>query len=141
MTPHDIYRIRHAEVFTALGCLVMGAWLLRDVESMATATYGQLLAMASEQTWGAIFLLLGIIHGLSLYINGARWWTPFFRLATCVGGVALYGAFVLGFWIASPNTTAVPAYSVWGVLMSASCAYRAYVDAITGARRKHHGIA
>jgi len=140
VAPTELYRIRHAEIFSALGCLVMGLWLMRDVESMGTVAYHDLLEMASEKSWGAIFLLNGIIHALSLYINGHRWWTPFLRLFACIGSVALYAAFVMGFAMANPHTTAIPAYSIWGVLMSASCAYRAYVDAITGARRMYHGV-
>lgn len=136
----ELYQVRHAEIFSALGCTAIGLWILLPHNSMNTTTYDELLAMASESTWGGLFLLNGMIHALALYINGYKWYTPFFRLAANVMACALYAAFVVGFFKANPATTAVPAYTVFGILMAASCAYRAYIDAITGARRKYHGL-
>lgn len=141
LTSRSVYQIRQAEIFAALGCIIMGLWVIAPWSSMATPAYDSLLMMASEFSWGLIFLLNGVIHALALYINGSRWWTPFFRIFACVGALTLYACFTTGFYLSSRHTTAIPAYLVWGVLMSASCTYRAYLDAVTGSRRRYHGIA
>lgn len=140
MPPAEIYRRRHAELFVALGAAAIGYWLIRPEISMATPSYADLLETAAESTWGAVFLVNGLIHALALQINGHRWWTPFIRLFACAYSAALYGAFIVGFWVIVPDSTAIPTYTVLGFGMAASCTWQAFIDCRTAMRLRHARI-
>ena len=94
--------------------------------------------MASEFTWGAMFLLNGLNHALALAINGRRWWSPIVRWVAGFSSASLYLIWAAGFAYADSATTAVFTYSGLGVgaFYTSVLAWRDAIEAVRG----HHAI-
>lgn len=92
---------------------------------MSTPAYGALLAVASEVVWGCIAVAHGVVHGIALWINGRRRWTPVPRLISTATGCAFYAAVAAGFCHTFPmGAQAVMVYtaiSLGYLLASAAC--------------------
>ena len=102
---------RPHEFLFSLFTLGFGLWVALPTTSMATIAYEQIIRQASELQWGALFMLAGFGHGVSVLVNGSRWWTPITRAVASLILAGSYGTIAIGFWTAGPTSTAVYTFS------------------------------
>ena len=107
---HSMFEHRRLEVFLATATGGFGMFLLLPMVSMGTEAFRIITADVGEPAWGVVFLLNGTAHGLALAVNGPRWWSPLIRCWASLYAMALYAVLAIGFWAASPTTTAVWTY-------------------------------
>lgn len=77
--------------------------------------------------WGLVTLIVGMVRGCALFVNGAYSRTPMIRLAASAVSAFVWSQIVIGFWNLNIPTTAIVTYG-WLVLMDIISAYRAGVD-------------
>jgi hypothetical protein len=120
---------RLLEWYLALHAMLLGLVVVLPGESMGGPAYAVLTSYAPEWAFGALFGLAGLAHGVALWVNGAQARaTTAARAAVTAVSVAAWASFALGFWLAAPWSTAVPAYA--GLSLAALAAfYRALRDA------------
>lgn len=97
--------------FTAL----LGVWIALPSTSMGSVGYFELLEMQRELLWGLLFMAIGVAHVVSVILNGLRWWTPFARSFTAFSMAVIYGAWVWGFALVNPSSTAVFLYGAFTI--------------------------
>ncbi|MEQ5872921.1 hypothetical protein J4E08_24085 [Sagittula sp. NFXS13] len=127
---------RNLEWFMVAVSTLFGAWQLLPFDAMITPAYETVTDWAQETVWGALFLVLGVIHGGALGINGRVWWSPLVRFVAVSLGAMVYALFSAAFAAAYFGSTAVPIYALFSAGMIA-CAIVAARDAEYARGLKH----
>lgn len=135
---HTLAR-RKLEVFFAMTTAGFGLWLLFPSEAMRSPALQHVLHMASEASWGGLFLTNGVANCAWLAVNGARWWSPIVRFWAAFGSGSLYLIWAASIAAFDPASTGVFTYSALSVGAFACCVF-AWRDAIS-AVRVHRAIA
>lgn len=123
----------NAFVLFGFGCyLIMHPGMFQDPR--ISALWAGMSAVASQETWGLVTLLVGFMRLSALYINGHHKRTPMIRLATSFVSAFIWTQVVLGLWNSDvPNTGLVVYTSL--ILADIYSAFRAGADATFVARR------
>jgi len=130
---------RKLEMFFAMLTTGFGAWLLFPSEAMGSPALRHVAMMASETSWGGLFLSNGLTHCAWLAVNGARWWSPIVRFWAAFGSASLYVAWAVGISTYDPAATGVYTYASLS-LGAAMCCVFAWRDAVL-AMRIHRAVA
>lgn len=124
---------RKLEVFFAMLTTGFGIWLLFPSTAMGSPALAYATRLASEASWGAMFLLNGLGHCLWLAVNGARWWSPIVRFWAAYVSGCLYFAWSACIAAYDPGATGVFTYGALAVGSWACCVF-AWRDALTAMR-------
>lgn len=71
---------RRLEWCLAFYTTYFGLILTLPPKSMSSQSFSVALYQMTETQWGAVYLIVGIAHIMSLHINGRAAWTPFVRV-------------------------------------------------------------
>lgn len=134
--PPDLFERRRLEVFLATATGGFGMFLMLPMVSMGTDAFRYITADVGEAAWGLAFLLNGTAHGFALGVNGSRWWSPLIRCWASLYSLILYAVLAIGFWAASPTTTAVWTYGCLS-FGSGIAVFWAWRDAVKAVRVHH----
>ena len=124
---------RKLEAYVSSFTLAVGIYLALPFESMDSQAYATLRDIAPEGLWAWLFISNGLSHIMWILVNGHRWWSPLARWGSCVFSALLYTAWVLGFALYDPTTTAIVGYT-WPALASIVCCVTAWRDALFSIR-------
>ena len=101
---------RRLEWCLAIYTVTFGVWIALPSESMSSPGFRSALSLMTEREWGALYIVVGMIHNIALHVNGRAAWTPFAR----VGAVFLNGQVFLAMALAiaqsSPWSSGVLTY-------------------------------
>jgi len=104
------YGSRKLEWLISIYTIYFGSALMLPPTSMATNSFRGVLSTMGEPTWGGIYLMVGIIHAISLHVNGRSAWTPFARLGALFLNANVFLAMTFGLAETNPYSTGVITY-------------------------------
>lgn len=122
------YERRKLEWCIVTYTILFGASLLLPWQSMSSAAFVGVLALATEPMWGVIYLSAGLIHSCALHINGRAAWTPFARLAALILNSQVFLAMALGLAESNPIGTGVINYSLIACIFCGAAVVSAAAD-------------
>lgn len=104
------YASRKLEWLIAGYTIYFGAALMLPPVSMGSANFRGALSLMTEGQWGAVYLLVGILHAVALHINGRSAWTPFARAGALFLNANVFLAMTIGIAEANHFSTGVFTY-------------------------------
>lgn len=104
------YKDRKLEWLLAFYTLWFGLWVSLPPHSMSGPSFEEALAIAPEWIWGVVYSLVGVVHIISLHVNGRGWWTPFARLFALFLNSQVFLALTIGLAQQNPWGTGVGNY-------------------------------
>lgn len=122
------YVNRKLEWFIALYTIGFGLWLSLPPGSMNVVTFGRPLSWFSESEWGFMYLIIGLFHAFSLYINGRASWTPFARALFLLANSQILLALAGGAALVYPWGTGVYTYTAFAIGACGPAFFAASVD-------------
>ncbi len=129
---------RRLDYALALFMIVYGGFVLQPAESMASPNYEILIGWGSEFFWGFAILMVGLIQGAAIYINGRKAWTPYARIATNYLASITWVSIALGIGAIDPWSTGVVIHIMLAVA-HVYCAVTAARDATKRAIAQYGG--
>lgn len=129
MATWGIYMILHPDIFTNPTTAQMFA-------GMSEMTWG--LGYPPSSLWGVTALLVGLIRGGALFINGAYTRTPMIRLAASFLSAFIWAQVVIAFVKTGVPNTGLVVYS-WLVIADLASAYRAGCDVVYAEHQRRLG--
>lgn len=131
------FQARFAEWFNAFAMMLWGSYVILHpgmfLDPKLAALWVGLLDVASQQTWGLIAFINGVIRLCALYVNGRRKATPSIRLAASFVSAFIWTQIVLGMWNGGTPNTGLVVYPML-ILADIYSAFRAGADATYVAR-------
>ncbi|MFH5773615.1 hypothetical protein ACHFJ0_05135 [Paracoccus sp. NGMCC 1.201697] len=112
------YGRRKLEWLIAIYTVYFGIGLMLPPVSMAPRSFYGALALMSEQSWGAAYFAVGLLHAVALHVNGRAAWTPFARLGALFLNAQVFLAMTIGIAAVNPFSTGVLTY---GFLAAGFC--------------------
>jgi hypothetical protein len=116
---YSAYR-RPGELLFAAWTLGLGLWIALPTTAMGSLTFGRFQALAPELQWGMMLMSVGLAHGMSIIVNGARWWTPLARAGMAAIAVWSFAIMAYLFWAVTPGSPAVYVYLTAACVAAAS---------------------
>lgn len=133
------FQARFAEWFNAGIMTMWGVYVILHVgmfeHGPLSPLWTGLLAVATQQTWGMIALVTGLVRLAALYVNGRVHATPSIRLAASFISAFLWTQISLGIWNSGISNPALVLYPAL-ILADIYSAFRAGADATYVARRE-----
>jgi peptidoglycan/LPS O-acetylase OafA/YrhL len=122
---YSAYR-RPGELLFASWTLGLGLWIAMPSTAFSAGVYDRFTAFAPEWQWGVMLMFVGLAHGMSIIVNGARWWTPLARAG--MAAVALWAFAIMAylFWATTPGSPAVYVYLTAALVAAASFYFAAF---------------
>lgn len=122
------YKDRKLEWLLAFYTLWFGACVSLPPHSMSSPSFEDALAIAPEWAWGLVYSVVGIVHIISLHVNGRGWWTPFARLFALFLNSQVFLALTLGLAQQNPWGTGPITYSFVAFGFCGAAFYSAALD-------------
>lgn len=105
------YAQRKLEWCIAIYTVWFGLWLSGPWDAMNPTSFDNVLKYADEHTWGAVYVVVGVLHNYALHVNGRSSWTPFVRCGALLLNCNVFLAMTIGLAQTNPGGTAVSTYS------------------------------
>ena len=114
MTWFTHFQSRRLEWLIAFYTVYFGMGLCLPPQSMSGA-FSEVVNIMPETAWGAVYVLVGIIHALALHINGRSEWTPFARLLALILNSQVFLAMAIYLIPTNPFGTGVLTYGFFSI--------------------------
>lgn len=119
---------RKLEWTLAFYTLFFGMMISLPPQSMTSNVFTVALTLMPEWGWGAIYIVVGIVHNLALHVNGRAAWTPFARLAALVLNSQVFFALTIKIAEVTPWSTAVFTYGFFALGFCGAAIFSAAYD-------------
>lgn len=105
------FEVRRLEWCLAIYTTIFGLIVMLPPISMASPGFRGVLSLMTEFQWGACYAIAGVVHCVSLHINGRAGWTPFARCAALFINSQVFLALALMIARVNPWSTGVITYT------------------------------
>jgi hypothetical protein len=122
------FRIRALEWGLSAMLVSCGAILFDQYDTLDAPIFSQLRAYGDDTFWGTVFLIVGLLRLLALYVNGSWMPSPWVRMITAMASAIIWGLITLGLFIQN-NAYLLLAVFPWFILADIYSVGRAASDA------------